>query len=387
MKMKNCGHQQEVIFLVSCRTSSTQSLPYRPERGQESCISKQFITRFWHSEMAFCRWFLMADLQFSKSWTLTTSKYRINFQLCLRYVWRSLCLVRRQNSGFQFWDWQTLQLYADNPVFLIPPNILQARLGQGDGFPGLWVDPSSDDGAIKADANNFSRWSIRPAGASVYGASPTHWKPSTKVLHDGDEVELFNHSYWAGGTYRDIKSPPFFAPFAFKKPDDQTIRVWKNEAPSMNRYFTDPTAKKHPSVSYGYLRDYPSWNFLTESNLVSELLFRDDHGRSSQSTIPGSDSMQMDRLRRIYEINDDNGAGFLNSLQVDSETTLKKILWGVLRWTSSHTPGWDFSTWVPERHYLSPGDFQNGFREYEANLKLRPDSLEALRLRIKFVSE
>lgn len=264
------------------------------------------------------------------------------------------------------------QLFADNPIFLVPSNIPVVRLGRGNGFPGLWIEPSGNDGTIKANAKDFSRWSLRSARSfqAPDTAVPSSWKPNTEILHDGDEVGLFNHSYSAGGTNRNTKWSPYFAPYAFKKPDDQTIRVWKMEPPSPEKYLDKFNTPENDRSAFRSRS--PDWAFLKGGNLVSELLVRDDHCQSSRTTTAGSDYNQMAHLRRYYE------PAYLES-QEDPEKDVRGLLKSSL-WSSSHG---SMTAPPPNTFHITGIDYNAGMTEYKTRMKLQ--SLELLRLKIKFV--
>ena len=113
------------------------------------------------------------------------------------------------------------------------------------------------------------------------------WTPDKVVLRDGDEVGLFNHSYFAGGTYTNTDKPPFFAPYAVKKPGEDAIRVWKMNPSWMDKLITDE------------MRNNANWEFTKPDHPLQTLMELSDQGKASDAH-----EAQIDTYRRLFGLKD-----------------------------------------------------------------------------------
>ena len=201
------------------------------------------------------------------------------------------------------------------------------------------------------------------------------WRPRTVILQDGDEVGLFNHSYWAGSVFRRYDYPPRFAPYAFKKSSDSTIRVWKMQPPSLNKYFDVMKVSETDRILQ--IEQDPSWSFLKGGNAVSDLLVRADRSAPPWSTKPGSDNMALFNLREYYNPGVLQSRGYAEF--DEQKRTLKANLAKNLLWAKSAS-----AAASQQDRPLTLEDYDVGMDAYRTSMNLQ--SIEPLRLIIRFVS-
>ncbi|GIZ37345.1 hypothetical protein CKM354_000079500 [Cercospora kikuchii] len=177
-------------------------------------------------------------------------------------------------------DPQMPQLYADHPVFLVPGQTC-ARQSQAEGgqFAGLWVDGRSSDGKVKTDAGKTCRWSFRLGEALPTKDHPVaaeRWAPDRFAIKHNDEVGLFCHSYWSGGSFTSCDAPPQFAPYVVKSDSDSQLRVFKTDTAIMSLQFT--------STGMDLMKSDPGWAFLSSDRAsIQSLIEASDVGQSSPS--------------------------------------------------------------------------------------------------------
>ncbi|USW55752.1 Putative membrane attack complex component/perforin (MACPF) domain-containing protein [Septoria linicola] len=275
-------------------------------------------------------------------------------------------------------DPQMAQLYADHPLFLLPDNRQIARRPQSEGgqFPGLWVDPQRTDNRILPDSNNVSRWSLRPG--SVLPARnrmmSAAWTPNKIVLKDGDEVGLFNHSYYAGGSYTTVDKPPMFAPFAVKKSDEAAIRVWKLDPADFNPLTDDEVRLK------------PNWAWTSPDRAsIQSLMELSDRG----APISPTEEAQIETYRKVFTL---SGTNWLDEYDVFLDKIYRQLSVLNFKFTRA-TVGEE--AWIKARQNVGgklPEMFDGAVKEWaKANGFTQPPGstepkIEALRLRVRFVN-
>ncbi|PPJ51458.1 hypothetical protein CBER1_09157 [Cercospora berteroae] len=189
-------------------------------------------------------------------------------------------------------DPQMPQLYADHPVFLVPGKTC-ARQSQAEGgqFAGLWVDGRSSDGKVKTDAGKTCRWSFRLGEALPTKDHPVaaeRWVPDRFAIKHNDEVGLFCHSYWSGGSSTSCNAPPRFAPYVVKIDSDSQLRVFKTGTDIISHLTT-----------MDLLKNDPGWAFLNSDRAsIQSLIEASDIGQSSPS-----DEAQLNTWRGLFSLN------------------------------------------------------------------------------------
>lgn len=179
-----------------------------------------------------------------------------------------------------------LQLYADHPVFLMPSR-QYSRQSQAEGaqFAGLGVHPDSRDGKI--GVGRVARWSFRPGTglpSNTNGNLPP-WTPDKHVICHGEEIGLFCHSYYAGGSYTSITNPPYFAPWVVKRDNEDALRVWK----------LDPAFLADNGVHQKVISN-PNWAFILPGRAsIQDLMARSDVGMAN----PQEES-QIEVYRKLF---------------------------------------------------------------------------------------
>lgn len=250
------------------------------------------------------------------------------------------------------------------------PSHQYSRQSQAEGaqFAGLSVHPESKDGRI--NAGRVTRWSFRPGTglpSNTNGTLPP-WTPDKHVICHGEEIGLFCHSYYAGGTYTTVANPPYFAPWIVKKDNDDALRVWK----------LDPAFLADNAVHQKVISN-PNWAFILAGRAsIQDLMARSDIGMTN-----AQEESQIEVYRKLFGLDstlanwtancDDllgdqiavlrgvAGEAWYNQVKQLVATTFmpKEVGAGMVKWAEA-----------------------NGFME---ETPVRRAKLEPLRLRVKFV--
>lgn len=298
---------------------------------------------------------------------LMQTKQRVRKQTLRWSRYATPCRAGRRKLTFN------TKLYADHPVFLIP-STQYSRQSQADGaqFTGLSVDPASKDGKI--GTGRVARWSFRPGSAlpSTTKGSLAPWTPDKLVIRHDDEIGLFCHSYYAGGSYTTITNPPYFAPWIVKKATEDFLRVWKLDP----AFLDDNGAQKT-------VQNAPDWAFLFPGRAtIQDLMARSDLGRTD-----AQEDAQIEVYRKLFGL-DSTLAGWnanYDALMGDK----------VLAARTNQFWQYDEAWYTTQKKRLGteymPKEASDGMIKWaEANgfmeeTPVRRAKLEPLRLRVKFV--
>lgn len=241
---------------------------------------------------------------------------------------------------------------------------------QGAQFAGLSVDPGNAGGNITS--GRVARWSFRPGTAlpSSTNGILAPWTPDKHVIRHNDEIGLFCHSYYAGGSFTTTNNPPYFAPWVVKKDNEDALRVWKLDPDFLAGNKIHQTVKSN--VNWAFI--FPDRASIQDLVARSDTLMASPHEEN-----------QVEVYRKLFGLSsnlanwtsnyDDllgDGAVYLRAklgeawynlakAQIVADYIPKELPAGMMKWAEA-----------------------NGFIE---ETPVRRAKLEPLRLRVKFVYE